>query len=314
MKLILIFLLFISLAACKQNQSKPVSNKTTAQQEEKTQQVRSKIDPAPGGYYIKSNVSAEASAQNLLGIINNKDNLGLVAHFQHHKMAEAKGFALDNTNVVYFGNPQIGTPLIQKDQLIALDLPQKILTFDQGKDSYLYRLSTSYLADRYDVSFSELSKMTFALDGLCQKIADNQNRDMKSPDVREHQGIITLESNKTFEGAVKAIQNQIENDERIKIMAEVNHQKNAASVDMQLRPTHIIMFGNSKTEIQLMQENRSIAVELPMKLLIYKKANGDVKIAYKDMQFLFNRYNINLEKNYGSKINQMLKKMAVSAI
>ena len=314
MKFIPVYILFVVFIACKQNQSKPVSDQTMAQQKEKNQQVKSKFKPAPGGYYIKSNVSADASAKNLLRVINENENLGLVAYFEHHKMANLKDLVLDKTHTVFFGNPRVGTPLMQKDQLIALDLPQKILTFDQGKDSYLYRLSTSYLADRYDVSFSELSKMTFALDGLCQEIADNQNRDMKSPDVKEHQGVVTLKSNKTFDQAVEAIHSQIENEESIKIMAEVDHQKNAASVDMQLRPTYVIMFGNPKAGIPLIQENRSVAVELPMKFLIYEEANGDVKIVYKDMQFLFNRYNLNSKENDGTEINQMLEKIAESAI
>ena len=74
------------------------------------------------------------------------------------------------------------------------------------------------------------------------------------------------------------------------------------------------MFGNPQVGIPLMQENRSVAVELPMKLLIYEDENGDVKVAYNDMQFLFDRYNTNLKENYGSKINGVLKKIASSAI
>ena len=317
MKTILILTSVLFVMACQQKQSKgETKDKSTEQQAKRAdfQQQKNDFQPAAGGYYIKSNVPADESAKNLLAIINKNKKLGLVAHFQHHQMASSKGLALDRTHAVFFGNPHLGTPLIQKDQLIALDLPQKIITFDQGENSYLYRLSTSYLADRYAVSFGDLSKMTGALDGLSQKIADNQNRDMKDPDIEQHQGIITQKSNKTFDQAVKAIQQQIENAESINIMAELDHRKNADSVNMELRPTYVIMFGNPQVGIPLMQENRSVAVELPMKLLIYEDENGNINVAYKDMQFLFDRYKTNLKKNYGAKINGILKKIASSAI
>ena len=317
MKSTLILISVLLLMACQQKQSQEkTEDKSTEEQAQKdeSQQEENNFQPAAGGYYIKSNVSADESAKKLLTIINKNKKLGLVAHFQHHEMAATKGLALEKTHAVFFGNPQLGTPLIQKDQLIALDLPQKIITFDQGKNSYLYRLSTSYLADRYAVSFSDLSTMTGALDALSQKIADNQNRDMKDPDIEQHQGIITQKSNKTFDQAVEAIKQQIGNAESINIMAELDHQKNATSVDMELRPTHVIMFGNPQVGIPLMQKNRSVAVELPMKILIFQDENGDVKVAYNDMQFLFDRYKTNLKENYGAKINGVLKKIASSAI
>ena len=312
---LLISLLFFFACQQKQPQDKQEDKSTENQAtKEKSNQQENAFEPAAGGYYIKSNLSADESARRLLTIIKNNKSLGLVEHFKHHEMAASKGLALEKTHAIFFGNPKIGTPLIQKDQLIALDLPQKIITLDQGKNSYIYRLSTSYLADKYAVSFNDLSTMTGALDGLSQKIADNQNRGMEDPDIEEHQGIITLNSNKTFEKAVEAIQQQIKNAQSINFMAELDHQKNAASVDMNLRPTHIIMFGNPQVGIPLMQKNRSVAVELPMKLLIFKDENGDVKVAYNDMQFIFNRYNTNLKENYGAKINEILKKIASSAI
>ena len=181
MKTTLILISILLLMACQQKQSQDKAEEKSTEKEAQKDDLNKKkiIFNRQPVVIISKAMSADESAKKLLTIINNNKKLGLVAHFQHHEMAASKGLALEKTHAVFFGNPQLGTPLIQKDQLIALDLPQKIITFDQGKNSYLYRLSTSYLADRYAVNFSDLSTMTGALDGLSQKIADNQNRDMK---------------------------------------------------------------------------------------------------------------------------------------
>ena len=313
MRTILLFLSISLVVACQKNKTDDKSKDQT-EEVEISQKNYNGFLPATGSYYIKSNISADESAKRLLNIVNNNKSLGLVEHFEHHEMASSKGLALDQTHAIFFGNPKLGTPLIQKDQLIALDLPQKIVTFDLERNSYVYRLSTSYLSKRYEVSFDNLSSMTKALDKLSQKIANNENRQMENPDIKVHQGIIIQKSNKSFNQAIKAIRTKIKELGSVKIMAELDHQKNANSVDMQLRPTHVIMFGNPEVGIPLIQKNRSLAVELPMKFLIYKDENGDVQIAFNDMEFLLERYKTDLGENYGAKINQILSKIASSAI
>ena len=314
------FLLLFSLIllSCQTKKSESTDEKTSSSEvkDKKEEQQTRNLDfkPAPGGYYINSAVPADVSAKRLLSIIENNQKVSLVAHFEHHKMAQQKGLALESTHAIYFGNPQLGTPLLQKDQLIGLDLPQKIITFDSGNRSFLYRLSTTYLSDRYDVSFNDLSTMTKTLDGLSQNIAGNDQRQMESPSVDEHEGIIVKRSDLSFDDAVNAVQEQIRSAQQLDILAELDHQKNAASVDMELRPTHVIMFGNPQVGIPLMQENRSIAVELPLKILIFEDENGQVKLAHKDMQFLLDRYQVNIQKDHGKKMNQIMAKLMANAI
>ncbi len=305
------------LLSCQTKRSESTDKTTSSEvsdQKEAQQDQKNGFKSAPGGYHIKDADPADVSANKLLSIIEKNQKVSLVAHFEHHKMAQQKGLALETTHAIYFGNPQLGTPLLQKDQLIGLDLPQKIITFDSGNRSFLYRLSTTYLSDRYDVSFNDLSTMTKTLDGLSQNIAGNDQRQMESPSVDEHEGIIVKRSDLSFDDAVNAVQEQIRSAQQLDILAELDHQKNAASVDMELRPTHVIMFGNPQVGIPLMQENRSIAVELPLKILIFEDENGQVKLAHKDMQFLLDRYQVNIQKDHGKKMNQIMAKLMANAI
>jgi uncharacterized protein (DUF302 family) len=56
---------------------------------------------------------------------------------------------MPETQVVVFGNPKSGTPLMLASPLVALDLPLRLLVADNAGQTALSYLSPRYLADRY---------------------------------------------------------------------------------------------------------------------------------------------------------------------
>ncbi len=74
------------------------------------------------------------------------------------------------------------------------------------------------------------------------------------------------------------------------IMARVDHTANAANVDLELRPTQLLIFGNPKVGTQLMQCSQSIAIDLPLKMLAYQAEDGQVFLAYNDPAYLKARH------------------------
>ncbi|HTZ77988.1 MAG TPA: DUF302 domain-containing protein, partial [Stellaceae bacterium] len=64
--------------------------------------------------------------------------------------AASVGMALRPTAVLIFGNPKGGTPLMQARQAIGLDLPLKMLAFeDEGGRTWLTYTDIGWLAHRY---------------------------------------------------------------------------------------------------------------------------------------------------------------------
>jgi uncharacterized protein (DUF302 family) len=63
------------------------------------------------------------------------------AHIDHAAGARAVGLPLRPTQVLIFGNPRAGTPLLQSRQTIGLDLPLRILVWEneEGKAGLTYR-------------------------------------------------------------------------------------------------------------------------------------------------------------------------------
>ena len=104
-------------------------------------------------------------------------------------------------------------------------------------------------------------------------------------------GLITLASNHP----VKATMDRLEaalRDKGITLFARIDHAAGAASVDMPLRPTELIIFGNPKAGTPLMQARQSIGIDLPLKMLGWQDAAGEVWLAYNDPAWLARRHGL----------------------
>lgn len=76
------------------------------------------------------------------------------------------------------------------------------------------------------------------------------------------------------------------------VFARIDHAAGAATVGMQLRPTELLIFGNAKGGTPLMQEQKAIGIDLPLKALVYEDAAGKVTLAYNDPRYLARRHNL----------------------
>lgn len=66
----------------------------------------------------------------------------------------------------------------------------------------------------------------------------------------------------------------------IRVMARVDHAAGAKAAGLKLPPTELLIFGNPKLGTPLMQTNRMIGLDLPMKALAWQDADGKVKLSY----------------------------------
>ena len=99
----------------------------------------------------------------------------LVARVDHQAAAAEADLTMDPATVLIFGNPALGTPLMQADPRAALDLPLRILVWEEDGETNVGYLSTEALAARYELSEAEetLARMAEALDGITdQAVAD----------------------------------------------------------------------------------------------------------------------------------------------
>ena len=100
----------------------------------------------------------------------------------------------------------------------------------------------------------------------------------------------------------------------IGITARVDHAAAAEKVGQTLKPTQLLIFGNPKLGTPLMQSNRRIGVELPMKVLAWEDDSGQVWLAYVKPEVLKSEYSIDGHDDTFREMGQALEKLTDEAI
>ena len=123
------------------------------------------VHAAEGTITVKSAHDVHATADRLQQALEAK-GMTLFARIDHAEGAKKVGKDLRPTELVIFGNPKVGTPLMQCGQSVAIDLPQKALVWEDadGQVWFTYN-SPAYLQRRHAIEGCEqvLDKIDKAL-------------------------------------------------------------------------------------------------------------------------------------------------------
>ena len=110
-----------------------------------------------------------------------------------------------------------------------------------------------------------------------------------------------FESPLAFEETVAALQKTL-NSKGITIFATIEHHKAAEAVGENMQPATVLIVGNPKVGTALMQENPRLAIELPLKILIYKEEKI-VRIRYEKISAIAEKYHIKQNFSTAEKID-----------
>ena len=124
---------------------------------------------------LPSALSVEATANKLNTILQSK-GLTVFARINHAANASKAALDLRPTELIIFGNPKVGTPVMQCAQEAGIDLPQKMLIWqDAKKQVWLSYNNPEYLKQRHNIKGCDkvLEKISGVLSGL-SKAATSQ--------------------------------------------------------------------------------------------------------------------------------------------
>jgi uncharacterized protein (DUF302 family) len=100
---------------------------------------------------VPSNHSVAETVEKLKGILEAK-GITLFALVDHSGEAEKSGLTMRPTKLLIFGNPKGGTPLMLAAPSIAIDLPLKILIWEDSNEKVWVSYNTpDYLKERHDL-------------------------------------------------------------------------------------------------------------------------------------------------------------------
>lgn len=124
--------------------------------------------------------------------------------------------------------------------------------------------------------------------------------------------VLELRSSAAFEATRDRLRDAI-TAQGFRIAAEIDHAAGAQAAGLTLAPTTLFIFGNPAGGTPLMQADPSIGLELPLKALVYQRADGRVFVAWSDLQAIAARHDVGAEQARIARIAATLEGIAKQA-
>lgn len=111
-------------------------------------------------------------------------------------------------------------------------------------------------------------------------------------------GLIHLSSPYRVSETLKRVESAVQSH-GLTIFCRVDHSGEAAKVGLEMHPTELLIFGNPKGGTPLMLASPSVAIDFPLKALVWEDADGKVWLTCNSPDYLKQRHNLpdNLMKN-----------------
>ena len=104
-------------------------------------------------------------------------------------------------------------------------------------------------------------------------------------------GIITKPSHHPVDETVERLKGLLQ-AKGITLFALVDHSGEAGKVGLSMPPTKLLIFGNPQTGTPLMLAAPSVALDLPLKILIWQDSGGKVWLSYNSPAYLQERHGL----------------------
>lgn len=114
---------------------------------------------------------------------------------------------------------------------------------------------------------------------------------MAQPVQASGKGIIQRPSNYSVDETVTRLKNLLE-AKGIALFALVDHSGEAAKVGMKMPDTKLLIFGSPRAGTPLMLAAPSIAIDLPLKILVWEDGTGKAWVSYNSPEYLRTRHNL----------------------
>ena len=109
--------------------------------------------------------------------------------------------------------------------------------------------------------------------------------------VKKKNGIVDVPSNHSVDETVDRVKSLLLS-KGVTLFALIDHSGEAAKVGMKMPPTKLLIFGSPKAGTPLMLAAPSIAIDLPLKILVWEDTQGKVWLSYNSPEYLAERHDL----------------------
>lgn len=248
---------------------------------------------ARGLLEVGTEMSAEQATVELRQALNDR-GLGIPLDLDHQAGAQGAGLQMPPSTVFVFGNPMLGTPLMQENILVALDLPLKMVVSEnaegavtatyEGPDHLRRRHSLSSVEPQLQTAAEVLAALGGAVSGGPVAVSSGD-----ASGIEPGEGMAIVNSRRSAAESLAALTAAIESNAMLSVFAQIDHQAAAQGVGLELDFATLVIFGSPAVGTPLMVAEDSVGLDLPLKMLVAER-EGQVVVAYSTPEFLARRH------------------------
>jgi uncharacterized protein (DUF302 family) len=136
-----------------------------------------------------------------------------------------------------------------------------------------------------------LPLMSLVLPGCVRTSSATETLEGGEAMTNKHEGIVDKPSNHSVDQTVDRLKGILQS-KGITLFVLIDHSGEAEKAGMKMRPTKLLIFGSPKAGTPLMLNAPSIAIDLPLKILIWEDSQGKVWLSYNSSDFLKDRHGL----------------------
>ncbi|GFE65642.1 DUF302 domain-containing protein [Litoreibacter roseus] len=124
--------------------------------------------------------------------------------------------------------------------------------------------------------------------------------------------LVQVSTSKSVDEAMDALEAAVGNAGAT-VFARVDHAQGAQNVDMELADAQLLIFGNPKLGTPAMQDDIRAGLYLPLKVLAYEGADGQVYLTYEDPSAMLGDLDVGADAEYLKMMTGALNKLTTAA-
>ncbi len=215
-----------------------------------------------------------------------------IASIDHARLAKAEGVEMPASRVLIFSDPEINTPILEETVRAGLDLPFRVLSFDQDGRPQIAYTDPQFLKVRHGLTNASSlrafqSKMLEVLSGLDVTPAPTNG-------LFADYGVIELRSQLSVPEAVERLRTVVMGQDDTVWFGEIDFASEASQLGVELPDTVLLLFGGPAPGGVAMAGFPAIGLDaFCQKLLVYANEEGGSVVIFNDIAAL-------AELHYGS--------------
>ena len=237
--------------------------------------------------------ASDALMASALQRLDASEDLDKIVEIDHSRLGWEAGSVMPPARVVMFSNAAFDAALLQKNPLVGIDLPFRVLAFEQtpGGESAFIHNSFAFLQSRYGLD--TLPGLREQHDRLVSEVVGEDPVANFPTDQMQPDGIVTLPSPFDFETTLDRVQVAIDAQDDTVNFGRVDFQQRARDEGLLIRPSTLVLFGGPGPGAKAMSEAPTLGLDaFCQKFLVWEDETGQVHLSFNDLLALAERQGV----------------------